>query len=535
MAQLWQLRIALMLAACGLAAPCWAETIEFVTYYPAPTAAGTASSQSMAIGSGYNGTTPADGELLVFDRLGIGPGFNVAQPISRLQVQGGASQTNYALFVPGAGGQMNVGIGTATLPTNRLTVTGPWTAGPGGSQVRIHSNGNGFPTGISGLGLTSQNGTGEWIVARHDNAGGAGRLPNTFSIGINGVGNAIDITPNFNVGIGTATPLSAIGNGSLQRSLEVNGWILARGNGSNTFGDPAARIGLINNGDQMNGWWMSANANNTFAIHQGGTGDRLSINRAGYVGINTTNPSQRLHVYEPNGGVWAAYIQGAAYGIAGLGSGGGHPVHGYNTSYGNWGSLGYSSVGGYFYTPQGNWASISSGAYYGVYGYGGYYGGYFQNGNYWQPALFAYNGGSGYWSHIGYGYFGLYTNGHVVGSAFYYYSSKDKKKNISVLTRKDEASILSTIDKLPIVHYQWKEFKGPNPSRLGLVAEWSPDEIKPGDDKAIDVASYVTYSIAGVKALSAKVKYQEETIQQQQEELRQLKQQFQEFQGERNR
>ncbi len=97
-----------------------------------------------------------------------------------------------------------VGIGTAD-PPNALTVVGPWTASSGGTQIRIHSNGNGFPAGISGLGLTSQNGTGEWIMARYDNAGGNGG-PNKFTIGINGVEDFLNITPAGNVAIGSVNP-----------------------------------------------------------------------------------------------------------------------------------------------------------------------------------------------------------------------------------------------------------------------------------------------------------------------------------------
>ncbi|MBI3322509.1 MAG: hypothetical protein HYZ94_02395, partial [Candidatus Omnitrophica bacterium] len=56
----------------------WAETLEIVTYYPAP---GSNSNdlygRSLRVGTAYQNTPPpADGRALIFDRLGIG----TAQP-----------------------------------------------------------------------------------------------------------------------------------------------------------------------------------------------------------------------------------------------------------------------------------------------------------------------------------------------------------------------------------------------------------------------------------------------------------------------
>ncbi|MFN0158919.1 MAG: hypothetical protein ACKVRP_12715, partial [Bacteroidota bacterium] len=92
-----------------------------------------------------------------------------------------------------------------------------------------------------------------------------------------------------NVGIGSTSPLANVGNGSLKNSLETRGWIVAKGNGANTWGDGATRIGVYAPGgsDNDGAWWFSANPDHSFAIHQGGYGDRFNITTGGNVGIGT--------------------------------------------------------------------------------------------------------------------------------------------------------------------------------------------------------------------------------------------------------
>lgn len=119
------------------------------------------------------------------------------------------------------------------------------------------------------------------------------------------------------VGVGTTSPMLDLGNGSLQRGLDVSGWILARGNGGGTWGDNAARIGVVQPGVDPNNsttgaWFIAANPqtsplypstgqNYTFAIHQAGLGDRLTIDRSGNVGIGTPTPQVELHVKPSDG------------------------------------------------------------------------------------------------------------------------------------------------------------------------------------------------------------------------------------------
>ncbi len=123
----------------------WAETIELVTYYPTSSNAGDQHLTSLTVGNAYLNTTLAAGQALIQASLGIGPGFANNEPAAptMLQVQGVDAQDSTALFLPGAGGTMSVGIGTTPVLGSALDVTGGdlfvrQTAGSG-NHVRIRA------------------------------------------------------------------------------------------------------------------------------------------------------------------------------------------------------------------------------------------------------------------------------------------------------------------------------------------------------------------------------------------------------------
>ncbi len=108
---------ALSLFLTVLSPSAFAETIELVTYYPAPGQGDNLNVQSLTVGPGYAGVTPAPGTALIEDRLGIGDVFTAANPpLGSLHVVGpagpGPAGDDRVLFMPGAGGTMRVGIGT---------------------------------------------------------------------------------------------------------------------------------------------------------------------------------------------------------------------------------------------------------------------------------------------------------------------------------------------------------------------------------------------------------------------------------------
>lgn len=82
-------KVLLAVLVWGCAVPLYADTVEFVTYYPSP--GDTASGEDthlpwLAVGTEYDAAQPADGEGLFFSSVGIGPGFGAASPSNRLEV-----------------------------------------------------------------------------------------------------------------------------------------------------------------------------------------------------------------------------------------------------------------------------------------------------------------------------------------------------------------------------------------------------------------------------------------------------------------
>ena len=78
------------------------ETVELVTYYPAP-ASENVHVTSLTVGTDYQTASPGNGEALVFDSLGIGPGLAASGPSNRLQVVSTTFQEGIDLTGTGPG------------------------------------------------------------------------------------------------------------------------------------------------------------------------------------------------------------------------------------------------------------------------------------------------------------------------------------------------------------------------------------------------------------------------------------------------
>ena len=234
----------------------WAETVELVTYYPAPGSGSGGHVGSLTVGDAYEGVTAPDGMVFIEDRMGIGPGFTENNPpLGSLHVVGAAGQNDRVLFMPGAGAgsTMRVGIGTVNPIDAALEVKGlPNAAGNVVVAVsEATNNAANAPSlvlrrdrGTDAAPLAVQNGdslgrlefvghdganriTGAQIRAEIDGTPGANDLPTrlVFATTPDGAAAPVErmrITADGNIGVGNAyAPGAAVPNG-LAGNLDVN-------------------------------------------------------------------------------------------------------------------------------------------------------------------------------------------------------------------------------------------------------------------------------------------------------------------------
>ena len=270
----------------------FAETVELVTYYPAP-GGENLHAQSLTVGTDYAGETPNDGEALVFRRVWIGDGFNAAGVRDwSLQVVGQNDAFSKVVFVPGqnvvAGApfpSMFVGIGT-TNPQQLLHVRQDQ-----GDEAYVLVEGTGVADGnFSGLELRSVEAVPRvWQLGhkRENSAGIADR--NDFQIAYRDESNnwfrRLTIKNNGNVGIGV--------NNADQSKLHIQ---------ESTSGIWGIRIA---NRDNSRNWVIGVDSvtvgDGKFWIGDVTVGaGRFGIDTVGNVGIGTPNPTG---VASPGNGV----------------------------------------------------------------------------------------------------------------------------------------------------------------------------------------------------------------------------------------
>ena len=257
------------------------------------------------IGSEVEGTTANKaGGRLVFSTTSDN---STAGPIERMRITAGG----------------NVGIGT-TNPGEKLVVQTSFTTSANDSYIEINSgheaSGGSDITGKAGL-LFNQAGSGNVlrnagsIVSGRENNYSADSLADSY-LAFNTAENAVNsekmrIDSNGNVGIGTASPGSkldvVVSNVSVTPNADSSG--VFRKNGHNYIsilsGD-ASEGGVIfgNSADAADGY--IAYKHGTGATDQAfafGTanGERMRITKGGNVGINTTNPIDKLNVHGGTG------------------------------------------------------------------------------------------------------------------------------------------------------------------------------------------------------------------------------------------
>ena len=277
--------LGIFLGSALVAGLAWAETIELVTYYPAPLSEGQGNLhvRSVTVGSSYAGVIPADGEALVFRRAWIGPGFvSLGTGESRpLQVSGEDDKLSKVTFVrsvvddPGTSSHPDLFVGIGTADPQAL--------------LHIRQDGDAAYVRIEGVGITGENFSGLelrsvegvpriWQLA-HKREGGFGAR-NDFHIAYRDENGAwhpyVTVKTNGNIGLGVENADKA--------KLHIQ---------ENADGIWAVRMANRNN---SRNWAMGVDAvsigDGKFWIGDATLGaGRFVLDPAGNAGIGTPNPN----------------------------------------------------------------------------------------------------------------------------------------------------------------------------------------------------------------------------------------------------
>ncbi len=289
-----------------------AETIELVTYYPAPGGGNVETDRVHAnratIGDTYSLMVPADavfpdGTLLVEDRLGVGLGLNL--PLGPLHVVGRSDVVESVVFMPGtgAGAELRVGIGT----DNPLPLPGG--GGPDQTNLDIRRNITLGGTTVSNVGSVnwrdyttdawwhlSMRGGGNLELHGRTTTTGAAVIPLTTTLAGNvGIGMnpqmRLDVEQNTAIRVGNAYLSSG---GAQWAHFGSNAWF--DGSANWQIPNPARASGLL----------QFLDSTITFFQRAAGAGvnawtARMTITPNGNVGIRTDAPRHPLEVVGAGG------------------------------------------------------------------------------------------------------------------------------------------------------------------------------------------------------------------------------------------
>ena len=273
-----------------------AETVELVTYYPAP-ATGSMHVVNLAVGSEYQDETPGDGTALIYDRLGIG----TTQPVGPLHVVGFNDRLTSVVLVPGADTaedpgfpDIRLGIGTAN-PLAMLDIQHPEDA----VYIRLTGLG-GADDNFSGLELRSDEIVDRvWQIAHKLRGTGARNDLQITHYDGTGWYPRVTIQPGGRVGIGITSPdvpLQVesddawgirVSNPGINRTV-----VLGTNDGANA---PFLKLSQdLSNAART--WDLAAGTDDQLLIGHPSQPAKLTVRSDGNLGIGSANPGKILEL-----------------------------------------------------------------------------------------------------------------------------------------------------------------------------------------------------------------------------------------------
>ena len=261
---------------------------------------------------GANATTSGQAGGTVSITAGTGSGTGAG---GDARVQGGSSTGGVVGSVTLKGGNQNASGGTAgdaiiesgtcvsgATPGDILFRTGSPTAGSANERFRIIQNGawsvgsNGTSTGTSGQVLTS-NGSGSaptWQAVPSHTHSAADITSGTLAVLRGGTG----VTTSTGTGNNVLSTSPTITTPSISGNMSCSGdaFIGSSGGGNLHFQAGASEANIIARAGVV--LRIGQQFGQTADVHlYNGSNDRLTVKSSGNVGIGTTNPSERLHVF----------------------------------------------------------------------------------------------------------------------------------------------------------------------------------------------------------------------------------------------
>jgi len=103
-------------------------------------------------------------------------------------------------------------------------------------------------------------------------------------------------------------------------------------------------------------------------------------------------------------------------------------------------------------------------------------------------------------------------SGSAIADGWNVYSSEKYKKDIRFFGDDDYEDILEKIGRTSVANYRYKDEKDTDKLRLGLIAEFAPEDVFSQDGSSISLYDLSSFNLAGIKALQMRIEEMESKL-----------------------